>query len=140
MFSLEVLLQSPNPLRCPVKTENHWLHCRYGRFLKTGRRFVYKWYYHSKSTTVTVDSSTVVLRCENRHFILTGTVQKCIWDHLVSAHHFFVYILALHWSSPTIHYKVYPISKNSLYVTIMSTRNMNYMFFSKTTTVIPPTY
>ena len=57
-------------------------------FLKTGRRLVYKWYYRSKSKTKAVlrvsrttgelqrrwDSSTLVLWCENRHFILTATV------------------------------------------------------------------
>ena len=48
-------------------------------FSKTGRHFVYKRYYHSKSKSKAVlrrrwDGGTVVLRCENWHFILTATV------------------------------------------------------------------
>ena len=45
-------------------------------FSKTGRRFVYKRYYRSKSKSKAVlrVSGTVVLQCENRHIILTGTV------------------------------------------------------------------
>ena len=54
-------------------------------FLKTGRRFVYKRYYRSKSKTKAVlqvnygDGGTVVLWCENRHFILTTTVYTYIY-------------------------------------------------------------
>ena len=74
---------------------------RYGRFCqlmvrpfsKTGRRFVHKRYYRSKFKTKAVlrrrwDSNTVVLLCENRHFILTAAVPsrhrgKVTYDRLL---------------------------------------------------------